>query len=367
MRIGDIDVPCISVFDAAAIKRVTETISPIGTNLHTIAEFEPDPVSLEISGTLFKIFGGNKTSDQYAEDISALVSRKSIWNYVHDVQGQSGFVSVGSCNVGPREHTKAFREFTIDGVFLPLSEYWGRVETNPAVLQNSFGITIEDCRLWTVLPAGSSYATTGSTRTVDSEYGTLVQTTGNFANFMPTGPMNGVGEVQVYDGSLRVHSAAHLIDEALTVKNGIYSISIDKSLNTISVSYWSGKEYTKIDDFTVDHFSFLYMKTCRPDHVDVILSSGAEVLMEAGRPPRITAGTLTGSKLSPVDSSTSTKNFLVLSSGLYVASDQAFSISTGEITGPGKKWIFHAAENAAQEAKNCLVDSQAEWYVTRKW
>lgn len=366
MKIGDIDLPCVAVFDAAAVKRETEVISPLGTNLHTIAEFEPDPATLEMSGSLFKEFSGIKTADQYAEDLAALASRKSVWNYVHNVQGKYGFVSVESCNVDPRERTKAFREFSLGGLFLPLSEYWGRVETKHVVLSNYFGITLSDCQSWTTLPAGSIYATSGSTRTVSSEYGSLVQTSGSFANFMPAG-MDGAGEVQVFDGSLRIHSAAHLVGEVLTVKNGLYSVAIDKSLNTISVSYWSGAGYTKIDDFVVDDFSFISLRTCRPDMVEVVLSSGAEVLLEAGRPLRITAGTLTCTEMSPSNSSTSTENFLVLGTGLYVSSSHALSISSGVISGSGKKWIFYEASDPGQAAKNCLVDSQAEWYVSRRW
>ncbi|AKB37352.1 hypothetical protein MSSAC_2762 [Methanosarcina siciliae C2J] len=375
MKIGDIDLPCVTVFNATSVKRTTETISPLGTNLHTVAEFEPDPVTLEMSGSLFKEFSGTKTADQYAEDLAALASRKSIWNYIHNVQGQYGFVSASSCNVDPRERTKAFRDFSIDGLFLPLSEYWGRVETHPVVLQNDFGITLEDCQSWTTLPAGSSYATSGSTREVDSEYGSLVQTSGSFANFMPAGNMDGIGEVQVYDGSLRIHSAAHRVSGILTVKNGLYSLAIDKDQGTISVSYWSGSEYTLIDDFSVDDFTFLSLRICRPYMVEVILSTGAEVLLEAGRPPRIATGTLTCSELSPSDSSTDTENFLFMdavlySTGLYVASDQDLEISDGVISGPGKKWIFKAdifAADAVQEAMNCLVDGQAEWYVSKRW
>lgn len=367
MKIGDIDLPCVSVFNAAAVKRTTETISPIGTNLHTVAEFEPDPVVLEMSGSLFKLFGDSKTADQYAEDLSALASRKSIWNYVHNAQGQYGFASISSCNVDPRERTKAFREFSLDGLFLPLSEYWGRVVTKPVVLNNSFGITLEDCQSWTTLPAGSSYATSGSTREVDSEYGTLVQTSGTFANFMPAGEMDRVGEVQVFDGSLRIHSAAHRVSGILTVRNGLYSIAIDKDQGKISVSYWSGAEYTKIDSFTVDAFSYLSLRTCRPDMVEVVFSSGAEVILETGKSSRITTNTLTCSELFPADSNTDTENFLVLDTGLYVASDRELEISGGVISGSGNKWIFYETSDPGQEAKNCLLDSQARWYASRRW
>ncbi|WP_269849561.1 hypothetical protein [Methanosarcina horonobensis] len=311
-----------------------------------------------MSGSLFKEFSGTKTADQYAEDLAALARRKSVWNYVHNVQGKYGFVSVESCNVDPRERTKAFREFTVDGLFLPLSEYWGRVETLPVVIQNDFGITLEDCQSWTTLPAGSSYATSGSTREVSSEYGTLTQTSGSFANFMPAGSMDGVGEVQVFDGSLRIHSAAHLVGEVLTVKNGLYSVAIDKDQGTISVSYWSGAEYTLIDNFSVGYSLIgVFLRTLRPDRVEVCFCLNGYptildwVILEAGKPPQMTVYSLTCSELSPSDSSTGADNFLVLGTGLYVASNQALSISEGVIAGPGKKWIFYEASDPEQEAK----------------
>ncbi|MFZ2499529.1 hypothetical protein [Methanosarcina sp.] len=277
----------------------------------------------------------------------------------------SGFVSVESCSVDPRESSKARRDFTVDGIFLPLAEYWGSVETNPVVLQNSFGITMDDCICWTLVPRRSMYAAVGSTRTLASEYGTLILTSG-YTHFIPVGVMDGIGEVRVFDGSTRIYSAAHLVDGILTVKNGLYSVALDKVNSRITVSYWSGAAYTKIDDFTVDTFSFLYIKACRPDFVEIVLSTGDEIILEACRPPMIDA-TLTCRECSPADQSTTADNFLLLDEGLYIASDHAFSITSGVIDGAGKKWILHATGDVEQEARNCLVDSQAFWYVERRW
>lgn len=363
MKIGNIDIPCVTVFDAGSTKRATEIIAPLGTNLHVIAEFEPDPISLEISGTLYKKNG--KSADQYAEDLETIASRKSIWNYVHNVQGKYGFVSVSALVVDPREASKASRDFSIDGNLLPLSEYGGGVRASPVVLNNDFGITIDDCIPWVLIPSGSLYAAIGTVRTIGSEYGGLAQTSGH-AHFMPAGVMDCIGEVQIYDGNTKIYSQSHLVDGILTVKNGLYSVAIDRTQSLVTISYWSGSEYTKIDDFTFFTFTYLYLKTCRPDLVEVVLSTGDRVVLEAGRPPLIDA-TLIYSETSPENQTTGEDNFLVLGEGLYVASTQAFRIASGAIEGPGNKWIFHATSAAEQEAKNCLVDLQTTWSVERRW
>lgn len=368
MKIGDVDLPCVSSFDVADAKRKTETIAPLGTDLHAIAEFDPDPVQLEIAGTLFQEFSGSKTADDYADDLTALASRKSVWNYVHNVQGKYGFVSAESCNVDPRENTRARRDFTLQGTFLPLAEYWGRIDSNPVLRTNTFtGISMEDCVSWLTIPKGSHYATAGDLRTVDSEYGTLTQSNGTYINYMPTAAQDGIGEVRAFDGTKRIYSKAHLISGVLTISNGLYSVEIDASTDTIKISYWDGEQYSEIDTFTVSAFTHMYMEVCRPDYVEVHLSTGDSVTLEAGRPPMLDVDTLTCSSLTPGDATTDTDNYLTLGSDLYVASDQALGITSSVISGSGKKWIFHAASSVAQEAKNCLVDSRAIAHVTRRW
>ncbi len=366
MKIGDIDVPCVSAFDATDATRKTETIAPLGTDLHVIAEFDPEPVPVEISGTLFQEYGGNKTADEYAEDLAALASRKSVWNYVHDVQGQYGFIAADECNVDPHETTKARRDFNVSGIFLPLAKYQGKIEANPVIRSNSFGILLEACTAWVQIPRLSSYTTPGATRTLASEYGSLTQASDD-VQFLPGGEMDGIGEVRVFDGTKRIFSAAHLVSGLLTFSNGLYKVTIDKSTDQITISYWSGEAYTKIDDFTLGAFTSLYLKTCRPDLVEVVLSSGAGVSLGAGVVPLVSESTMTCTTLTPDDQTTAIDNFLVLGEDLYVASDQALEITSGVISGNGKKWIFHADSDVSQEAKNCLVDLRAKWHVVRRW
>lgn len=365
MRIGDIDIPCVTSFDAGSSKRATEIIAPLGTNLHSIAEFEPDPINLEISGSLYKKYESNKAADQYAEDLQALNSRRSIWNYCHNVQGQYGFASISSISVDSRSDSKEVRDFSIDGILLPLSEYWGSVRTNPAVLFNTYGIGIDDCIAWATIPAGTQHAAVGSTRTINSEYGNLLQVAG-YAHFMPTKQMESIGEVQVFDGETRIYSQSHLFEGTATVKNGLYSIEIDRGKSLATVSYWSGAEYTKIDDFVFYEFSHFYLKTVRPDMVEIVFSTGVKIVLEIGRCLMIDAA-LIYSDISPPDQVSGVDNYLTLGTDLYVASSREFQISGGTIEGIGKKWIFHATSDVAQEAKNCLVDLLAIYSVERRW
>jgi hypothetical protein len=366
MKIGDVSLPCVFSFDAAAAKKDTETIYPLGTDLHFIAEFGPEPVSMEALGVLIKLFSGTKTADEYAEDLEALASRKSVFNYMHEVQGLSGFLVIEKCDVDPRKSTQAKRDFSFSGKFLPLAQYQGRIDSVPVVLSNSYGITLEDCENWVQIPRLSEYQTAGNTRELDSEYGTLVQASES-VYFSPTAEQDGTGEIRVYDGSTRIYSSRHRVSGKLTVSNGLYQVTIDSDAGTITVSYWSGSEYTKIDDFEVQAFSGIFLRTCRPDLVEVLLSSGDTVLLEAGRVPMINTESLTCSEISPAEQSTDAENYLVLDDDIYVASTQEISIADGVISGPGKKWIFYEVSDAAQEAKNCLVDSQMKWFVGRRW
>ena len=366
MKVGDVYLPCVSSFDAAVAKRNTETISPLGTDLHVIAEFDPEPISAEILGTLIKVFSGTKTADEYAEDLEALASRKSVFNYVHEVQGLSGFLVVEKCNVDPRKSTQAKRDFSFSGIFLPLAQYWGRVDSVPVIRSNSYGISLDDCENWILIPRLSEYETEGNTRELDSEYGTLVQASES-AYFSPTAEQDGVGEVRVYDGIKRIFSAAHLVSGVLTISNGLYQVIIESDASTITVSYWSGSEYTKIDDFEVQAFSGIFLRTCRPDLVEVLLSSGDTVLLGAGRVPMINTEFLTCSDLSPEEQSTDAENYLILADDIYVASTQEISITDSVISGSGKKWIFYEATYVEQIAHSCLVDSRARYYVEKRW
>lgn len=365
MKIGDVSIPCVSSFDADAAKKDTETIYPLGTDLHFIAEFDPEPVSFEMFGVLIKVFSGTKTADEYAEDLQALASRKSVFNYVHEVQG-SGFLVVEKCDVDPRKSTQAKRDFSFSGLFLPLAQYQGRIETVPKILSNSYGITLEDCENWVQVPRSSEYQTAGNTRELDSEYGTLVQASES-VYFSPTDEQDGIGEVRVYDDSIRIYSSRHQVSGKLTVSNGLYQVILDSDAGTITVSYWSGSKYTKIDDFEVQAFSGIFLQACRPDLVEVLLSSGDTVTIGAGKAPMINANTLTCSDLSPTEQDTDSENYLALGDDIYVASTQEISIDDGVISGLGKKWIFYETSDVELTAHSCLVDSRARYYVEKRW
>jgi hypothetical protein len=208
MKIGDVYVPCVAGFDAAVAKRSTETMYPLGTDLQVIAEFYPEPISAEILVTLIKLFSGIKTADEYTEDLEALASGKSVFNYVHEVQGLSSFLVIEKCDVDPRKSTQVKRDFSFSGIFLPLAQYWSRIDSVPVILNNFYGITLDDCENWILIPRLSEYQTEGNTRELDSEYGTLVQASES-VYFFPTAEQDGVGEVRVYDDSTRVYSSRH--------------------------------------------------------------------------------------------------------------------------------------------------------------
>ena len=152
MKIGDVYLPCVAGFDADVAKWGTETMYPLGTDLQVIAEFDPEPISAEILGTLIKLFSGTKTADEYTEDLEALASRKTVFNYVHEVQGLSGILVIEKCDVDPRKSTQVKRDFLFSGMFLPLAQYWDRIDSVPVILNNSYGITLDDCENWILSP-----------------------------------------------------------------------------------------------------------------------------------------------------------------------------------------------------------------------
>jgi hypothetical protein len=365
LKIGDIEIPCVSGFEPEKGAMNTEVISPLGTTLHHVAEFGPDPDRLAISGTLYKKYRTTKTADQYAEDIRAIKYRRSVHNYIHDIQGISGWFVAQSMDIEKRTPPRARRGFSIEGIFQPLSEYWGVISTKPVVMQNGFGVALTDCHNWVTIPRNTISTSAGSTRTVTSEYGLLTQASDDVL-YMPTAAQDSIGECRVYDRATRVYNATHGFSGALTVKNGVYSVTVDPALDTLSISYWSGTAYTEIDTFEVPTFDSFYLRVCRPDLVHIVLSSGLEIQLEPGKPAMISGTSpLTCTGLSPANQATGEDNYMVLGEGCYVAVVDASSIVSGVISS-GTKWIVHSAA-PVQDALDCLVDPQVEMYVARRW
>jgi hypothetical protein len=140
-----------------------------------------------------------------------------------------------------------------------------------------------------------------------------------------------------------------------TIKNGLYQIVLSE--NTITVYYWNGSSYTKIDDFTAGTFDTITILKMNGDVCTVKTDNFVEIIVERGRVPHIVSPVeLECTSLSPDDQSTSSDNYLELGTDLYVCSNRAFSITDGVI-GSGDLWVFYAASGVEDVAHDCLVKS----------
>ncbi|HOO51188.1 MAG TPA: hypothetical protein PLK94_07885, partial [Alphaproteobacteria bacterium] len=244
--------------------------------------------------------------------------------------------------------------------------YTTELNCHPITRTNGFSLTGEN---WVTIPKGATYSGgDGSTETVASEDGNLTRILSDSSNvrFDLAAIEASVGEVRVQDGTTQVYNHNHVFTGSCIISNGIYKVVL--SANTITVYYWSGSAYTKIDDFTAGTFSNWYLTEVNPDIVKVQTSNGIKIEVERGRVPFIATGsvTLTCTSLAPANQTTTTDNYLTLGTNMYVATDTEMSIASNVISA-GNRWIFYAASGVADAAQNCLTISNLRRTVVERW
>lgn len=313
MDIGNVHLPAVRKFKPGNLKRATDAIGGLGHRGYVPAEFVADIPSVDLSGYLLQLYGRSRTLQQYKEDVEALAQRRVGYNYVQNVKGRSGWISVTGVDVD--DEVGELWPMLIAGLWYDAAQYKMQYSSNPVTRAND----------WDII--------------------------GNYDQ----SAVEAADDVQCFDDSLEIFSTHHVFSGDCIIKNGMYQVILSE--NTISVYYWNGSGYTKIDDFLVGTFDRITVTEINQDIVKCKTSNNTEITVERGRIPHILATTnMSCTSIAPSDQSTSLDNNLILGTDLYVCCDLDFSITDGSIDA-GNLWIFYAESDVQSVAHGCLVKS----------
>lgn len=321
MLVGNVQLSAIERAKIGDVKRANEVIGGLGHRGYVLAEFDADLPSVELTGSLLQLYGGTRTLGQFKEDAEALTQRRVGYNFAN-VKGRSGWISCTQVDVD--DEAGELWPVSIKGQWFDASQYAVQYSSNPVTRVNDWSIA-----------------------------GSYNQAAVEVAD-----------DVQCFDGPLEVFSTANVFSGNCTIKNDLYQVVL--SSNTISIYYWHGSGYTKIDDFTAGTFSRVTLTGLTQDEVSCKTNNGIEITVERGRVPIINSPEdLTCGSLTPADQSTSTDNYLTLGTDLYVCSDRSFSIASNVIDA-GNVWIFQEATGPQVVAHNSLVISNMKREVVER-
>ena len=322
MYIGNIHLPAVERLKVGNIKRPNEAIAGLGVRGYSMAEFTAELPTVSITGYLLQKYGSTRTKEQYAEDIKALAQRTRAYNYVDGVKGHNGWIACSSVDVD--YESGELWPMSIEGQWFDASQYKEDYQSNPVTRDNDWSIT-----------------------------GTYSETTAENAD-----------DVKVFDGTTEIFSTEHIFSGNCIITNGLYKVEL--SQNIITLLYWSGSAYTKIDDFSCGSFSVVSLITVTSDLIELSTDNSIKITVERGRVPMIDSPVdLTCMALTPADQSTSGDNYLTLGTDMYVCSNRNFSIASNMIDA-GKLWIFYAESNVQTTAHNVLVKSNLKRNIVER-
>lgn len=365
MQIGDIVLPAVRDFDFDDGGKQTQHLASLGTTGFLAAEFTPEIPNVSFAGYLLKTFSGTRSLITLEEDFTALSERRVGYNYIHSVRGKRGYLSVGLVKKSPNNGN--LWPISGTGKWYDYGTYTLKYSCRPSQMSQS--LTIPTGNNWVAIPKGATYTGgDGVSNTVSTEDGniTLVRSNTSNVRFDLTAVDSANGEVRCYDGSSQVYLTSHMFTGNLTISNGLYKVTL--SANTVTIYYWNGTGYTKIDDFTCGTFSKWWLSSSNPDAIIARTSSGIIVEVERGRVPHLyTPSAMTCTALTPSDASTSTgTNYLPIGTNLYVAGNSTFSI-TANVIGSGHHWVYYDSSGTqAQQGKDVLMVSNLKRIVVMR-
>ncbi|MCK5013785.1 MAG: hypothetical protein KAS66_08185 [Candidatus Omnitrophica bacterium] len=376
--IGEIPIPYISSFEVDRGAKTLNGIAFLGKDTLPYLSEYPDTNlrTFSITGTLLQDSGVTSNIDDMAEDLLGLRDRLVSSNYIHNFQGRSGWLGVRETDSPKTANSLVTREFSIDGMFLPKSLYRTRMHSNSIIRSNNFAFALgtDDCDNYIAIPIGATYSGgDGSSISRTSKDGTitLVLATSDSNIEWDIGEADRLnGECKIFDEKgvseanwVQVYARDREFTGKLVVENALYRMIFDPSTEYITIYYWSGSAYTKIDDFTCGTYTRFTLVETHPDIIRGKLDSGVEFELRRGHPPMIDTDTddLLAVALTPANQSTSTENYLILGTSLYICSNENFTIvNSTKNLGAGKKWIFYETVSATAEdiAHQAMVDAR---------
>lgn len=293
MYIGDIYVPFVSDFSVDKLKKKTELVKHCDGRVPAhLAEFQSDLRTAKITGTLLQT--AVKTVDQYADDLQGAVDRSKAYNFVHEFQDRTGWLSLDDADV-PKLAETILRKYSLSGMFLPKSKYQPRFRAAPQIIANDWSLTLgsNGCDCYVPLPIGATYGGgDGSTITRAGKDGTttLVKaTTNSDILFDLDADEVDVGECKVWDtvttgdtneaNWVRVFSTDHEFAGDAVIENGIVRLiwkTYTWSVNTTKVyAYYDGAwtAFALLDYWNSLRFSRI--KTLTPDSIEIEIDEAA--------------------------------------------------------------------------------------------
>lgn len=372
--VGDVWIPFISDFDVDDGERTVKIIKHVdSTTPPHIAEF-PNPINTaRLSGTVQKNTSSVKTSDNYAEDLTSLNSRKAAYNFINTFQGRAGWLSVGNASSPKDADTPLSREYTINGTFLSMNTYQSAIKSAPKITSNPWGFTLgnDDCDNLIRIPVGATYTGGDGTTYIESnEDGSVTAVLANINNVirydMSTDEVD-VGEVKMYDDMntseaswVRVYNINHDFIGKMVIQNGVYRIILDSSTNEFTIYRWNTSVYTVMEAFEAGDFGLVRVIEMRPDKVIVSINSDTKLTLERGRALQIdTDTTLYATSITVPDHNSTTENYVLLSNDIYIASNDNFStVASTKSLDTGRKWLLYSSTspNAEIIAHRLLVE-----------
>lgn len=354
MQIGDITIPAMKDFRFNDAGKDADHIAGMGTVHFTPAEFTPDITSVSFAGHMLQTFGSDRSLAMRESDINALSEREVAFNYVHSVKGRKGYIAVGRVSKYPNNGTLWPYEGV--GKWYDYTHYTLKFQMDIAQMANS--LSIDTGNVWAAIPKSATYTGgDGVTKTQSTEDGEITFVRCNTSNvtFDLTKSESSDGEVRCYDGTTQVYYQKHLFVSSLNITNGLYKVTL--SSNTVTLYYWNGTAYTRIDDFACGTFSRWWLTSCTPDRITAKTNSGLVVELERGRVPYVySPSTMTCAALTPANQSTSTgTNYLTIGTSMYVSGNVAFSIASNVISSGHHWFFFDNTSTQAQQAKDCLM------------
>jgi len=350
LYIGAVPLPAVQTFNVSDVSKDTEAVGGLGTDGYDMAQYASKPSAVELSGYLLRTYGSSRTVAARVEDAQAIRQRSGAYNYVHGVGGMAGWFYCSRANIPYSSGN--LRDFELSGQWLDASVYTVRQHCRSLTRPNDWSISGDN---WIAVPIGADWSGGSTSTTLSTEDGTMTLIQSDIVQFDLAATERNVGECRAYDGSTEIFNCEHIFSGSTVISNGRYKVTLTD--DTITIHYWNGAVYIKIDDFDAGTFDRVHMTELTPDVVRCKTNNSIEITLERGRVPLIeTPVDLTCSALSPSDQSTSTDNYLTLGTDLYACSDHNFSIASGVI-GSGNLWIFYDVSTEQTTAHNALVKS----------
>jgi len=235
--IGDVWIPYVSNFDVDRGSRRVQIVRHIDKAVPPhFAEFHNPILNANIGGTLIQNSSSPKTATDYAEDVLSLLDSEKAYNYIHEYQERSGWLSVGDVESPNDADTPLSREYNITGNFLPSKTYQPRTISNPAIITNDFSLVLgsSGCDNFIPLPTGATYTGALDTITRITKDGTIMlveDNSGVGVPFMMTEDEHDAGECKVWDSVtlgnstestwIRVYNADHVFTGDIYIENGL--------------------------------------------------------------------------------------------------------------------------------------------------